>query len=70
MDSSSNLHRVLTARGLWYWLVPILTYLFIAIITIFIPSPQSYLQRWAEIGNAMIRGEVWIYVVMILLLME
>lgn len=60
--------QVLTARGLWYWLVPILTYLFIAIITIFIPSPQSYLQRWAEIGNAMIRGEVWIYVVMILLL--
>ncbi len=35
---------------------------------IFIPSPQSYLQRWAEIGNAMIRGEVWIYAVMILLL--
>ena len=60
--------QVLTARGLWYWLVPILTYLFIAIIPIFFPSPQSYLQRWAEIGNAMIRGEVWIYVVMILLL--
>lgn len=60
--------QVLTARGLWYWLVPILTYLSIAIITIFFPSPQSYLQRWAEIGNAMIRGEVWIYVVMILLL--
>ena len=60
--------QVLTARGLWYWLVPILTYLFIAIITIFIPSPQSYLQRWAEIGNAMIRGEVWIYAVMILFL--
>ena len=60
--------QVLTARGLWYWLVPILTYLSIAIITIFFPSPQSYLQRWAEIGNAMIRGEVWIYAVMILLL--
>ena len=60
--------QVLTARGLWYWLVPILTYLFIAIITIFFPSPQSYLQRWAEIGNAMIRGEVWIYAVMILFL--
>ena len=60
--------QVLTARGLWYWLVPILTYLFIAIIPIFFPSPQSYLQRWAEIGNAMIRGEVWIYTVMILLL--
>ena len=60
--------QVLTARGLWYWLIPILTYLFIAIITIFFPSPQSYLQRWAEIGNAMIRGEVWIYAVMILFL--
>ena len=44
------------------------TYLFIAIITIFFPSPQSYLQRWAEIGNAMIRGEVWIYAIMVLLL--
>lgn len=60
--------QVLTARGLRYWLIPILTYLFIAIITIFFPSPQSYLQRWAEIGNAMIRGEVWIYAVMILFL--
>ena len=60
--------QVLTARGLWYWLVPILTYLSIAIITIFFPSSQGYLQRWAEIGNAMIRGEVWIYTVMILLL--
>lgn len=60
--------QVLTARGLWYWLIPILTYLFIAIITIFFPSSQGYLHRWAEIGNAMIRGEVWIYAVMILLL--
>ena len=60
--------QVLTARGLWYWLIPILTYLSIAIITIFFPSSQGYLQRWAEIGNAMIRGEVWIYTVMILLL--
>ena len=60
--------QVLTARGLWYWLVPILTYLFIAIIPIFFPSPQSYLQRWAEIGNAMIRGEVWIYAIKVLLL--
>lgn len=63
-----QLTQVLTARGLWYWLIPILTYLSIAIITIFFPSSQSYLQRWAEIGNAMIRGEVWIYTVMILLL--
>ena len=60
--------QVLTARGLRYWLIPILTYLSIAIITIFFPSPQSYLHRWAEIGNAMIRGEIWIYAVMILLL--
>lgn len=60
--------QVLTARGLWYWLIPILTYLSIAIITIFFPSSQGYLQRWAEIGNAMIRGEMWIYTVMILLL--
>ena len=60
--------QVLTARGLLYWLIPILTYLFIAIITILFPSPQSYLHRWAEIGNAMIRGEIWIYAVMILLL--
>ncbi|QUB66485.1 DUF5687 family protein [Prevotella melaninogenica] len=63
-----QLTQVLTARGLWYWLIPILTYLSIAIITIFFPSPQGYLQRWAEIGNSMIRGEVWIYAVMILLL--
>ena len=63
-----QLTQVLTARGLWYWLIPILTYLSIAIITIFFPSSQGYLQRWAEIGNAMIRGEVWIYAVMILLL--
>ena len=63
-----QLTQVLTARGLWYWLIPILTYLSIAIITIFFPSSQGYLQRWAEIGNAMIRGEVWIYTVMILLL--
>ena len=60
--------QVLTARGLRNWLIPILTYLSIAIITIFFPSPQSYLHRWAEIGNAMIRGEVWIYAVMIFLL--
>ena len=60
--------QVLTARGLRYWLIPILTYLSIAIITILFPSPQSYLHRWAEIGNAMIRGEIWIYAVMILLL--
>ncbi|WP_449031144.1 DUF5687 family protein, partial [Prevotella melaninogenica] len=40
----------------------------IAIITIFFPSSQGYLHRWAEIGNAMIRGEVWIYAIMILLL--
>ena len=63
-----QLTQVLTARGLRYWLIPILTYLSIAIITIFFPSSQGYLQRWAEIGNAMIRGEVWIYTVMILLL--
>ncbi len=63
-----QLTQVLTARGLRYWLIPILTYLSIAIITIFFPSSQSYLQHWAEIGNAMIRGEVWIYTVMILLL--
>lgn len=63
-----QLTQVLTARGLRYWLIPILTYLSIAIITIFFPSSQGYLHRWAEIGNAMIRGEVWIYAVMIFLL--
>lgn len=60
--------QVLTARGLWYWLIPILTYLSIVIITIFFPSPQGYLHRWAEIGNAMIRGEIGIYAVLALLL--
>ena len=63
-----QLTQVLTARGLWYWLIPIFTYLSIAIITIFFPSSQGYLHRWAEIGNTMIRGKVWIYTVMILLL--
>ena len=68
MDSFSNLHKYWLHVDCGIGIVPILTYLFIAIITIFFPSPQSYLQRWAEIGNAMIRGEVWIYAVMILLL--
>ncbi len=60
--------QVLTARGLAYWLIPILTYLSIAIIAIFIPSPQGFFDRCAEIGNTMIRGEIWIYTIMILLL--
>ena len=60
--------QVLTARGLWYWIIPIFTYLFIGLTAIFFPSPQGYLHRWGEIGNAMIRGEVWIYAVMVLLL--
>ena len=60
--------QVLTARGLLYWLIPILTYLSIAIIVILTPSPQGFLDRCAEIGNAMIRGEIWIYAIMILLL--
>ncbi|WP_282958290.1 DUF5687 family protein [Prevotella melaninogenica] len=60
--------QVLTARGLLYWLIPIFTYFSIAVITIFFPSPQSYLHHCAEVGNAMIRGELWIYAVMVLLL--
>ena len=60
--------QVLTARGLLYWLIPIFTYFSIAVITIFFPSPQSYLHHCAEVGNAMIRGEIWIYAVMVLLL--
>ena len=60
--------QVLTARGLSYWLIPILTYLSITIIATFIPSPQGFFDRCEEISNAMIRGEIWIYAVMVLLL--
>ncbi len=60
--------QVLTARGLSYWLIPILTYLSITITAIFIPSPQGFFDRCEKIGYAMIRGEIWIYAVMVLLL--
>jgi len=60
--------QVLTARGVRYWLIPILTYTSIALIAIFIPTPQTYFARCAEMGNAMIRGEFWIYALMVLVL--
>jgi len=60
--------QVLTARGVRYWLIPILTYTSISLIAIFIPTPQTYFARCAEMGNAMIRGEFWIYALMVLVL--
>lgn len=63
-----QLTQVLTARRLYYWLIPILVYLSIAATAFFFPSAQDYIHRCARIGNAMMKGDVWIYVMVILLL--
>ena len=63
-----QLTQVLTARGVCYWLIPILTYLFLATSIFFFPSPLKYIDRWAEIGNTMIQGDVRVYTAMALLL--
>lgn len=60
--------QVLTARRLYYWLIPFLVYLSMAASVFFFPSGQDYIHRCALPGNAMINGDWRIYAAAALLL--